>query len=86
MELWDQRKLIHLAILKLLVPDVDPARGRQAAAPRRGTEVAHRELCHPGVAGDVRAVVVYTIVAMFHEQPGFCIQKTYVGIGLSTFP
>jgi hypothetical protein len=28
---WDQRKLIHLGILKLLVPDVDPARSRRAA-------------------------------------------------------
>ena len=26
MGLWDQRKLIHLAILKLLVPDVGPDR------------------------------------------------------------
>lgn len=26
MGLWDQRKLIHLAILKLLVPDVGPYR------------------------------------------------------------
>ena len=48
MGLWDQRKLIHLAVLKLLVLDVGP--DRVLVAPNRRNEIA---ACPEFVPGEV---------------------------------
>ena len=45
MGLWDQRKLIHLAILKLLVPDVGPYRLLVPGLPRRNEISACPRTC-----------------------------------------